>query len=42
MRLFGKLDTVPGRAALRAAMAAQSLTARTDLGSGYLVLARMP
>ena len=42
LRLFGKLDTVPGRAALRAAMAAQSLTARTDLGSGYLVLARMP
>lgn len=42
LRLFGKLDTIPGRAALRMAMAAQSLTARTDLGSGYLVLARMP
>lgn len=42
LRLFRKLDTVIGRAALRLAMAAQALTSRTDLGSGYLVLARRP
>ena len=40
LKHFRKLDTVLGRTALRTAMAAQALTSRTDLGSGYLVLAR--
>jgi SAM-dependent methyltransferase len=39
LRLFGKLDTLLGRSAFRLANVAQALTARTDLGSGYLVLA---
>lgn len=42
VRLFRRLDTVAGRAALRLAMAMQAITSRTDWGSGYLVLARRP
>lgn len=41
-RLFRWMDTLPGRLALRAALLVQALFARTDLGSGYLVLARKP
>lgn len=40
--LFRWVDTVPGRFALRISFAAQALFARTDWGSGYLVLARKP
>lgn len=40
LRLFRRMDTMAGRLALRANFALQSLAARTDLGSGYLVLAR--
>ena len=40
--MFRRIDTIAGRAALRLANIAQALTARTDLGSGYLVLARVP
>ena len=40
VRMFRKMDTLPGRMALRLALLAQALTARTNLGSGYLVLAR--
>jgi SAM-dependent methyltransferase len=42
LRMFGKIDTMVGRTALRLANIAQAVTARTDLGSGYLVLARIP
>lgn len=42
LRMFRRIDTIAGRAALRLANIAQALTARTDLGSGYLVLARVP
>lgn len=42
MRLFRYLDTVFGRAALRFCIWLQAVTARTDWGSGYLVLARRP
>lgn len=38
--LFRWLDTIPGRVLLRLALLAQAAFARTDLGSGYLVLAR--
>lgn len=38
--LFRWLDTFPGRALLRLALLAQAAFAGTDLGSGYLVLAR--
>ncbi|WP_146906945.1 class I SAM-dependent methyltransferase [Arenimonas daejeonensis] len=38
--LFRWLDSWPGRACLRLALGSQALFARTDLGSGYLVLAR--
>lgn len=40
LRLFRRMDTLAGRLALRANFVLQSLAARTDLGSGYLVLAR--
>jgi SAM-dependent methyltransferase len=40
VRMFRRMDTVPGRLALRVNFALQSLAARTDLGSGYLVMAR--
>lgn len=40
LRLFRRLDSMAGRTALRLAMVMQALTCRTDLGSGYLVLAR--
>ncbi|KAA2284928.1 class I SAM-dependent methyltransferase [Arenimonas fontis] len=40
--LFRRLDTFPGRLGLRAAMLLQAAFARTDLGSGYLVLASKP
>jgi len=40
LQLFNKLNTMPGRAALRLAMLMQSLTSSTNWGSGYLVLAR--
>ena len=40
LRLFQIIDTLPGRFALRVALAMQSLTASTNWGSGYLVLAR--
>ena len=42
LRMFGKIDTMAGRTAMRLANMAQAVTARTDLGSGYLVLARIP
>ena len=40
LRLFRRMDTLAGRAALRCNFLLQSLAAGTDLGSGYLVLAR--
>jgi len=40
LRLFRRMDTLPGRLALRSNFLIQSLAAGTDLGSGYLVLAR--
>ena len=40
IRLFRKVNTVLGRFAIRGCMLAQSITAKTDWGSGYLVLAR--
>lgn len=40
LRIFHRLDTFPGRMALRLAMLAQAVTNKTNLGSGYLVLAR--
>lgn len=40
LRLFRRMDTLAGRLALRANFGLQALAARTDLGSGYLVLAR--
>jgi hypothetical protein len=40
--LFRWVDTAPGRLALRASFAMQAAFARTNLGSGYLVLARKP
>lgn len=40
--LFRWVDTMPGRLALRACFALQAAFARTELGSGYLVLARKP
>lgn len=40
--LFRWLDTLPGRVVLRAAFLMQAVFARTDMGSGYLVLARKP
>lgn len=42
MRLFQKMDSLAGRSLLRAAMAIQALASRTNLGSGYLTLARRP
>lgn len=39
LRLFRRMDTLPGRLALRCNFVLQSLAAGTDLGSGYLVLA---
>lgn len=40
LRLFRRMDTMAGRLALRLNFLLQSLAARTDFGSGYLVLAR--
>jgi len=40
LRLFRIIDTIPGRFALRVALLMQALTASTNWGSGYLVLAR--
>lgn len=40
LRLFQFIDTLPGRFALRVALALQTLTTSTNWGSGYLVLAR--
>lgn len=40
--LFRWLDTLPGRLSLRASFVLQHLFSGTDLGSGYLVLARKP
>lgn len=39
--LFRYINTLPGRLALRIALALQALTSRFDWGSGYLVMARM-
>lgn len=39
-RLFRLIDSLPGRFALRLALAAQAITTRTDWGSGYLVQAK--
>lgn len=41
-RLFRLANTLPGRAALKLAFAAQAVTAETDWGSGYLAQARKP
>lgn len=40
LRLFRRMDTPAGRLALRTNFGLQALAAGTDLGSGYLVLAR--
>jgi SAM-dependent methyltransferase len=40
VRIFRLMDTIAGRVAIRAALLAQGLTARSNLGSGYLVMAR--
>lgn len=40
IRLFRWMNTLPGRASIRLFMMMQALAARTDWGSGYLVLAR--
>lgn len=40
LRLFRRMDTFAGRLALRGCFWLQAVSARTDLGSGYLVLAR--
>lgn len=42
MRVFRWIDTWLGRLALRASFLLQSLFSQTNLGSGYLVLARKP
>lgn len=39
MKMFRWLDTFPGRLALRACFLSQAMFSRTDLGSGFLVLA---
>lgn len=40
--LFRRVDTVPGRLALQACFLMQALFSRTDLGSGFLAVARKP
>lgn len=40
LKRFGWLDSLPGRASLRLAIAMQHLVSRTDWGTGYLILAR--
>jgi len=40
VRLFKRMDTVFGRAALRIAMTIQAITSQTDWGSGFLLLAK--
>ena len=42
LRLFNHMDTAIGRLGLRIALVLQSLTAATDWGSGYLILASKP
>jgi SAM-dependent methyltransferase len=42
LRRFRKMDSVAGRLALRVNYLLQAATRRTDLGSGYLVLASKP
>lgn len=42
LRHFSKIDSVVGRLALRTNFLLQRMALRTDLGSGYLVLARKP
>ncbi len=42
LRAFEKMDSLPGRAALKAALLLQAITRRTNWGSGYLVLVRKP
>lgn len=42
MSLFRWVDSLPGRLAMRFFFMSQALFSRTDLGSGYLVLARKP
>ncbi|MGQ0799360.1 MAG: methyltransferase domain-containing protein [Pseudomarimonas sp.] len=39
-KLFGRMNSMVGRLALRANFVLQAMTSRLDLGSGYLVLAR--
>lgn len=42
LHAYARMDSLPGRTALKLALFLQTITRRTNWGSGYLVLARKP